>query len=227
MDYSVEGVIGLNVGALRRTVGLSHADLGNAMEALGFAAWRHRQTVMDIEVGARAVTWEELFALAALFEVGPTALLTSPAGATPRYDSVRIGGTSIPARDYTAWWDWSPASWGAPPAAVRGVIHQVLGDRPPWDWRTALSKGPAAAREAFLRDRERYPGPTFLADERVEVRRKLPAGGEAVVVLEPGVPHVARDETEAEALREEEEKGRVRKIDRHTARRMRQRGRKR
>jgi hypothetical protein len=77
--------------------------------------------------------------------------------------------------------------------------------------------------------RRRWPGPIYVIAEGVEgpVRFSAAVGpwsASEPITLEPGVPYVARNDSEARALDDRERQGFVRRISRQQAYRMRKKG---
>jgi transcriptional regulator with XRE-family HTH domain len=228
-EYTVDQVAGAQVRALRVNLGLSQAELGEVMRRIGFEGWRHRQTVVEVEAGNRRLSWDELFALAAFFEMPPATLLV---GGTVSYAKVRLAGRLIEGEHYGAWWGWS-ADRPAPKPVQQAIDHLLYGRAPKrsWAerWRRRRRGGPdlayIEARRDHLDSRSKPAGPTFVSDEDFQASEGLPAFGEVKVELKAGVPYTARDEAEAAVLRSQEALGKVRRIGRHEARRMREEGR--
>jgi transcriptional regulator with XRE-family HTH domain len=230
-------IVGQNLGDLRRSLGLTQVDVARAMVALGFP-WQSRQTVAEVEAGHRAVSWDEFFALAAFFEMPPTALLISPGFQAP-FSHVKLVGRAITWQDWSAWWEWDtrregdsggPLDRPAPGPVKRAIDHVLYGRgfRRPWAarWRKGgpVSTAYSAARDEILARRERPAGPTFVAEETTDLQITVPPWINVKITLEAGMPYAARDEAEAEALRHFERNGTVRRVERHKARALRQRG---
>jgi transcriptional regulator with XRE-family HTH domain len=220
-EHTVDQIIGANVGDLRRRLGLTQEDLRQAMDSLGFE-WRFRQTVAQVEEGSRRLSWDEFFALAAYFEMPPTALLIKP-GAQTSYSHVRIAGRAVTNEDWAAWWAWGPSE-KAPKSVLRAIDHLLYGRVAKGRWSKLLRKGEGLsaayshARDYILSSRKRLPGPTFISDERMEVKEGFAPFGEITFTLVAGEPYVARDDAEAAVLRRKEQDGKVRRIERHKAR---------
>lgn len=224
---AVPEVVGANVAALRQAAGLTQGELAGAMAALGFS-WV-RQTVTEAESGRRPITVEELVGLCTYFEMPVQALLLAP-GSTLPYYAVRLGDRVLIPRV----WVYLVAPWNqkrpAPPW-TRQAIDDVVGDLDrPWAriWRQR-GKHPAAAFaaswEEMLSRRSALPGPIFVVvgNEPLGGRAERPPWGqqEPYIQLEPGSPFVARDEPEARKLMEWERAGKVRRISRQAAYRIR------
>ena len=195
-------VVGQNLSALRQAVGLTQAELGEAMATLGFP-W-YRQTVAEVEAGRRSVTLEEVVALASFFDLRPQVLLTTPGGQPP-YSAVRLGDRTLPLDEWIRLWA------GGDDTDRRKAIDRLMrGVARPWTklWRKAGGH-PA---EPFERERQRrlakrraFPGPIFLSQEHKTVTvARPPWARSATVVLKAGVPYVARDEIEAAVLEAQE-----------------------
>jgi hypothetical protein len=198
---TVEQVIGANVADLRASLGMGQADLGAAMVARGFDAWEHRQTVGAVERGVRALSWAEMLALAEVLGC------RSPRVLMVVRDRVAVGGSTLSAEE------WSER-WGIAPEDRADLTYRVgfFGAERKARRREAVE----ALRQRERRLAERQPaGPTFLAEKRTWI---------GPIELRPGVPYVARDRLERAALVQAEQEGRVTRIDRHKAARLRAKG---
>jgi len=224
-------VIGANIRALRVAAGLTQAELGQAMVEMGFP-WQSRQTVAEVEAGRRHVAPEELVALAAYFDV-PINKLFMGAGFQLPYNKVRVGKRSVGAGTWAKL--TAPRSDREPPNEhIQPAIDEVVGDLDrPWSrlWRERGGHPQEAFAEAW-RERQgqgrRLPGPIYVTTEKAEGRVAFnavvgPWLATVEIVLEDGIPYVARDEAEAEALADRERQGFVRRITRQEAYRMRRR----
>lgn len=216
-------LVGKSVRALRLAAGLAQRDIAEGMRYVGFA-WE-RDTVAQLEAGRRRLGLDELAALAAYFELPPTALIVISVDSR----GVAFEDDHVDAATWVnLWMDW-PFTKGPSPTHKRRAIDALFrGLRRPWAEHWRRERGhPAssyiAAREHALGERQRYPGPIYLPeDDRVIVTAAPPWGAEVKIKLQPLVPYVARDELEAEALDAAAARGEVRKIPKHTAHYLRQ-----
>jgi len=235
-ELSAAEVVGMNLRALREAAGLTQAELGQAMVKLGFP-WQSRQTVAEVEAGRRHAALEELVALAAYFDMPVNTLLTG-AGTALGYSygggRIRVGKKTISAGE------WAQLTVGRtdrepPPEPIQNAIDSLVGkvDRP---WSRLWRKQGGHPAMAFLESwrqrqsrRKRWPGPIYIIAEGIEGPVGLgapvgPWGASTEIRLEPGVPYVARDEREAEALAQREQQGFVRRISRQQAYKLRKKG---
>ncbi|CAN5323761.1 hypothetical protein BH20ACT24_BH20ACT24_16110 [soil metagenome] len=222
-NRTVSEVVGANVATLRRALGLSQEDLARAMALLWFR-W-HRQSVAEVEAGRRPVSIEEVAALGAYFGMRPEALIVAPgiqAGSSP----VRVGATVLTGQHWAALWQ---APGLEPPGPVRRAAIDLLVGKLERPWARLWRRG--APGEAFVRARDlvlgartRHPGPIFLlrGNEPLIMSTSRPPWAQSVSIsLIPGEPYVARDEIEAELLGKLAERGRVRRISRQQAWKLR------
>jgi transcriptional regulator with XRE-family HTH domain len=206
-------LIGEAVRRLREASGWTQSELG---VELAFRGWRSslQSAVASLERGKKHVGWDELLTLAELFAVSPQSLLTVSA---PTDTRVKTAGRELTVQE---WYEQMRVTdedqallWKAArrPSQIGASYRRTL---------KQVQRYSLRSREERLNQRSKFPGPTFVADRRLSVPL-LVLGQKTVIRMPPGTPYVARDELEAEALLEEERKGRVRRIDRHTARRLR------
>ena len=228
-EWTADDILGTNCARLRRAAGLSQRELARDMSAVGFA-WE-RDTISQIETARRRLGFDELAALAAYFELPPRALLSPPAELL--FGRVAFGQGVIDSKTWSSLWaEWDFSEGPAPKHyrdAVDAIFHAV---RRPWAliWRRKKGhpgRAYAQAREELLSQRSKYPGPIFLADRPDGVDMPMAPWSQWVGVtirLEPGVPYVARDEVEAEALDDlvERSEGHVRRITRAQAHYLRE-----
>lgn len=221
---TVSQVVGRNVSYLRQEAGLTQEELAAAMTDLGFG-WR-RQTVTEVEAGHRPVSIEELAAVSALFDMPPEAVVVA-AGLVPgpsTGDAVSLGKRVLSSADWISLWNAGPVV--KPPARERRVAIDRLtaGMRRPWArlWRRSRGQPAPAfaqARKEAQAARSRHPGPTYMSQEDVDVRVVRPLWmAKESLKLRAGVPYVARDELEADALGKEPG---VQRISRQAAYRLR------
>jgi transcriptional regulator with XRE-family HTH domain len=213
--------------ALRLAAGLSQEKLSDLMSEIGLG-WR-RQTVALIESGSRAVTLDEVVALAALFEVSLYGLLHSPSG---KQDDIpiRLGERAIPRGKWAALIaDRRLAPFVEPAGPVlRGGIDEVVGglDRP-WAriWRERGGSAVSAyaeSRDEVLEKRGRLPGPIFMVDEQTTISTVIGPWSKTIkFTLRPGEVYLPRDESELAAIEQAEQRGAVRRITRQQAYRIR------
>jgi transcriptional regulator with XRE-family HTH domain len=224
-------LIGQNIRSLRRAAGLTQADLADALREAGLKTWQ-RQTVAETESGRRDITVEELVVVAAFFEMPLSSLLASP-GSAVSVGTVKVGKRRLHFADWANLVEQGRGPLEKAGSLVQRAIDALVGDLPrPWAkrWRRS-GNGPsayAAARDELLAARTRLPGPIFVWEGEGDFGRSTtipPWGASVVVKLERGVPYVARDEYEAEGLREATKTHReLRVISRQEAYRLRQKG---
>jgi transcriptional regulator with XRE-family HTH domain len=231
---TADQIVGGNMRALRLAAGLTQGELGAAMVDLGFP-WRSRQTVAEIEAGRRAVTLEELVAIAAYFDMPVNTMLTGAGTAIPHSDrEVWVGNRTVKADAWTL--ITTPRTDQEPPNEIIGpAIDDLVGDLDrPWSrrWRE-LGGHPAAAFADAWKERSarrmRQPGPIYVIADGVEGPVSFstvvgPWSQTIPITLTPGVPYAARDESEAEALADRERQGFVKRLSRQQAYRLRQKG---
>jgi transcriptional regulator with XRE-family HTH domain len=238
---TVAELIGGNIYTLRRAIGLTQAELAEAMQAIGFDTWL-RQTVAETEAGRRDITIEELVAIAAFFEMPLRALLISPGSLIEMPDGIDVGDRTIEPGDWINLVEQGRSSpLDEAPKLTQQAIDALVGRLSrPWAtrWRRRSKKAPetkapdayVAARAELLLSRERYPGPIFLWEGEGDLGRSttIPPWGVSVgFTLKPGVPYVARDEFEAEELHkiiDEHPQMKLRVINRQEAYRLRKKG---
>jgi transcriptional regulator with XRE-family HTH domain len=228
VERTVSEVVGQTVSALRQATGLTQAELASAMRDMGFA-WQ-RQTVARIERGVRTLNVDELVAVAAYFEMPVQAVLARPEvlGASSAFDEwrpIRIGERLVDVRDWlNAVWQSGRSHDDRPDTATRRAIDAVVGNlRRPWAayWRRGDDAARAFQRARTERDDRKRSGPIFVVDQDVEIQTTPPLWGQpSVTKLEAGVPYTARDEFEAEAIRQTTN---ARVVTKQRAYRMRQR----
>jgi transcriptional regulator with XRE-family HTH domain len=209
-------VIGASVRRLRESSGWTQADLGTELAIRGWGS-SLQSAVAALERGRKRLGWAECIVLADVFRVSAQSLMTLswPASST----RVRVGE-----RDLTSdeWYERMRVT-----DEDRAVLRQAARRPPagePRHRRVArqFQQIVLSQREEQLKQRAKFPGPTFVADRPMAIPFSLPRWGtRAVIHLRPGAPYVARDRLEADALLAAEGEGRVRRIDRHTARRLR------
>jgi transcriptional regulator with XRE-family HTH domain len=209
-ERTVSEIVGEIVRALRQAVGLTQTDLAAAMRELGFA-WQ-RQTVARIERGVRTLNVDELVAVAAYFEMPIPALLARPdiLGPSTVFDvwrPVRIGDRLIDVRDWlNAVWQRGRSYNDRADTDTRRGIDAIVSNLPrPWAgyWRRGAKAAEAFHRAWAERDDRKPFGPIFVVDERTEIEITRPLWGESSTIrLEAGVPYTARDEFEAETIRQ-------------------------
>jgi transcriptional regulator with XRE-family HTH domain len=228
VERTVSEVVGQTVSALRQATALTQADLASAMRDMGFS-WQ-RQTVARIERGVRTLNVDELVAVAAYFEMPVQALLARPEvlGPSAVFDEwrpIRIGERLVDVRDWlNVVWQGGRGRDDRPDTATRRAIDAVVGDlRRPWaaNWRRGDEAARAFHRARTERDDRKRSGPIFVVDRDVEIRTTLPLWGQpSAIKLEAGIPYTARDEFEAEAIRQTTD---ARVVTKQRAYRMRQR----
>lgn len=228
VERTVSEVVGQTVSALRQATGLTQAELASAMRDMGFA-WQ-RQTVARIERGVRTLNVDELVAVAAYFEMPVQAVLARPEvlGASSAFDEwrpIRIGERLVDVRDWlNAVWQSGRSYDDRPDTATWRAIDAVVGNlRRPWAayWRRGDDAARAFHRARTEREDRKRSGPIFVVDQDVEIQTTPPLWGQSSVTkLEAGVPYTARDEFEAEAIRQTTS---ARVVTKQRAYRMRQR----
>ncbi|MGX9919473.1 helix-turn-helix domain-containing protein [Streptomyces sp. NPDC002248] len=130
-------VIGERVKALRRRKGLTGAELGNEVTALGLK-W-DRSIVANVENGRRqSVSVGELLALSIVLDVAPVNLLIPPAGGryrpapTVEYDADTVrawvrGFTPLPGTDTRTFYTETPADeWRDPDLPARAETENEV-----------------------------------------------------------------------------------------------------
>jgi hypothetical protein len=197
------------------------------MRDIGFA-WQ-RQTVARIEQGVRTLNVDELVALAAYFEMPIGAVLARPEvlGPSTVFDEwrpVRIGDRLIDVRDWlNAVWQRGRTYNDRADTDTRRAIDAIVSNLPrPWAryWRRGTETAEAFHRARTERDDRKPSGPIFVVDEQAEVVASRPLWGESsTITLEAGVPYTARDEFEAQTIRQ---KTNARVLTKQQAYRMRQ-----
>jgi transcriptional regulator with XRE-family HTH domain len=217
-ERAVSEVVGQTVSALRQAAGLTQAELAAAMREMGFP-WQ-RQTVARIE----------LVALAAYFEMPVPALLARPEvlGPSTVFDEwrpIRVGDRLIDVRDWlNAVWQRGRSYNDRADTDTRRGIDAIVGNlRRPWAayWRRGAEPAQAFHRARTERDDRKRSGPIFLVDEDVEIGTTRPLWGQpSNIKLEAGIPYTARDEFEAETIRQTSN---ARVLTKQQAYRMRQR----
>jgi transcriptional regulator with XRE-family HTH domain len=227
-ERAVSEVVGQTVSALRQAAGLTQAELAAAMREMGFP-W-HRQTVARIERGLRTLNVDELVALAAYFEMPVPALLARPEVLGPstvfeEWRPIRVGDRLIDVRDWlNAVWQRGRSYNDPADTDTRRGIDAIVGNlRRPWAayWRRGAKAAQAFHRARTERDDRKRSGPIFIVDEDVEIGTTRPLWGQpSNIKLEAGVPYTARDEFEAETIRETTN---ARVLTKQQAYRMRQR----
>jgi transcriptional regulator with XRE-family HTH domain len=225
-ERSVSEIVGETVSSLRQAAGLTQAELADAMREMGFA-WQ-RQTVARIESGLRTLNVDELVALAAYFEMPIAALLARPEvlGPSTVFDDwrpVRIGDRLIDVRDWlnVVWQPGRTYNARADKDTRRGIDAVVGNLSRPWAryWRHGAKAAEAFDRAWSERDDRKPSGPIFVVNKRTEIVTTRPLWGESSTIrLEPGVPYTARDEFEAETIRQ---KTNARVVTKQQAYRMR------
>lgn len=196
--------------------GLTQAELAERLHRVGWGS-RQQSAVASLEGGRRRVDIDDLCRIASAFGVPPQALLVTHLSAP-----IRVADK-----------DLAPDAWQELMRVTkedsRALWHATRKSIPEMEaikWRRRLNRQAAslvlASREKELAGRTKFPGPTFVTDLRVSVDVPLPDWRVVDrIELSPGIPHVARDRLEAEALLGAAEEGRIRRIDRHEARRLR------
>lgn len=227
-ERAVSDVVGQTVSALRQAAGLTQAELAAAMREMGFP-WQ-RQTVARIERGLRTLNVDELVALAAYFEMPVPALLARPEvlGPSTVFDEwrpIRVGDRLIDVRDWlNAVWQRGRSYNDRADTDTRRGIDAIVGNlRRPWSayWRGGAEAAQAFHRARTERDDRKRSGPIFVVDEDVEIGTMRPLWGQpSNIKLEAGVPYTARDEFEAETIRQTTN---ARVLTKQQAYRMRQR----
>jgi transcriptional regulator with XRE-family HTH domain len=216
-EPTADELIGRNLAAVRKAAGARQEDVAAAMRYVGFE-WQ-RDTVAQVESGNRRIGFDELAVIAAYFELPPTYFIATPlpGAAPPLLGSEKVG-----------WQEWANlwTSWDidepSPRHKRRAIDRLFKGLDRPWArfWRKSKKRAESfvRARDEMLSERERFPGPIFVADTNVEWAAPGLWGVQVSIHLQAGVPYVARDEIEAAALqRLAEESSDVRRIPRHTA----------
>jgi transcriptional regulator with XRE-family HTH domain len=227
-ERSVSEIVGQTVSALRQAAGLTQAELAAAMRETGFP-WQ-RQTVARIERGVRTLNVDELVALAAYFEMPVPALLARPEVLGPsmvfdEWRPIRVGDRLIDVRD---WLNavWQRGRWyndRADTDTRRGIDAIVGNLRRPWaaHWRRGAEAAQAFHRARTERDDRKRSGPIFVVDEDIDIATRRPLWGQpSSIRLRAGVPYTARDEFEAETIRQTTD---ARVLTKQQAYRMRQR----
>jgi len=211
-------VVGRAVRGLRVSSGLTQAELAERLHRLDWGS-RQQSAVASLEGGGRRIDIDDLCRIASVFGVSPQALLVTHLSAP-----IRVGND-----------DLTPDAWHKLMRVTRedsrALWHATRKSIPEMEsikWQRRLNRQAArvvlASREKELAGRAKFPGPTFVADSQASVDVPLPDWGVVDrIELVPGIPHVARDRLEADALLDAAGKGVVRRIDRHEARRMRSR----
>jgi len=203
---NINRITGSAVGNLRRAVGLTQAELANAMQQAGFG-WS-RTTVAEVETAVRALSIEELLGVASYFEV-PTWFILLGVGAP--IDSVRLGNAELPVKDWAHFvMDSRTHAYDVVHPDTRSVIDRIWrGVRRPWAtiWRKEGNAGSGymEARRRALSRRSRFPGPTYVFTGEGNLAPSstiAPWGMNVKFELLPGEPYVARDDIEAALLEE-------------------------
>ena len=222
-EHQIDELVGANLTTFRVTLGLRQEDLSSAMVRMGFPTWKARQTVQQVEVGIRRLSWDELFAVSAFLDVSPAALLIRWPWDEPDA-SVLINGVRTDPETYVEAWSWDYLEDTAPDLARRLIARLTKGVRRSWDGSWPRGGAFASAREETLGKRTRLPGPTFVSvDRRLTLTLvKGPWDAEIRITLHPGEPYTARDGWEAEALIAAEDQGQILRLKPYQARRMRQ-----
>jgi transcriptional regulator with XRE-family HTH domain len=226
-ERTVSEVVGQTISALRQAAGLTQAELAAAMREIGFP-WQ-RQTVARVERGVRALNVDELVALAAYFEMPVPAVLARPEVLGPstvfeQWRPIRIGDRLIDVRDWlNAVWQRGRTQNDRADTDTRRGIDSIVGNlQRPWAayWRRGAKAAQAFHRAWTERDDRKRSGPIFVVDEDVEIGTTRPLWGQPVnIKLEAGVPYTARDEFEAETVRQ---MTKARVVTKQRAYRMRQ-----
>jgi len=222
-EHEMDELVGANVATFRKALGLRQEDLSSAMVRMGFETWSARQTVQQVEVGVRRLSWDEMFAMSAFLDVSPAALLIRwPWDDTDA--SVVINGVRTDPDTYLEAWNWDYLEDTAPDLTRRLIARLTKGVKRSWDGSWPRGGAFASARDETLTKRKRFPGPTFASMERrlTLTLVKGPWDTEIRITLHAGEPYTARDEWEAEALAAAEDQGRVVRLKPYQARRMRQ-----
>lgn len=216
-------VFGRRMAILRKSLGLSQAQLAEAISSVGLR-WL-RETVVQIESGKRGVSLAEAAAVAAFFEMPPVELIAAP---IPDSSEVILGNQVLDRDEWlNLWADW-PYQKEPPGPRKRAAIDRLFKPlKRPWASFWRRRGGPPGkafldAREKVLSERTKFPGPIFVSDEDYTRTQAFgPFGAQLVITLKAGEPYVARDEAEAAALLDAEENGQVRRVPRHVAQYMR------
>jgi transcriptional regulator with XRE-family HTH domain len=211
-------IVGRAVRALRTASGMTQAELGVQLATLG-AHSRWQSGVAALEAGRRRIGFDDLLALARIFAVTPQSLLAIRSHGDDI--KIEIGGLTLTIEEWFASMRIGDddvhalADSSGQPSRRKRHADQL---------RRLMRKVAEQQREQALANRTKLPGPTFIGDDDVVLMLTLqPFGAQVPLKLRKGKPHVARDELEARALLEAEADGRVRRISRHEARRIRER----
>jgi transcriptional regulator with XRE-family HTH domain len=215
-----ERIVGQAVRRIRLARGLTQAQLGAELAALG-AASKWQSGVAALEAGRRRIGIDDLIALARIFDVPPQTLLAiRPHEKAP---SVQVGEQTL-AR--TEWYDAMRISKNDE-NSLRSASPYVT--KTPTERRRkahfdAVRATRIKLREDALRERRKFPGPTFVADRDLVIQLRLDELDTRVPLqLRRGEPYVARDAIEAQALAHQADEGKIRRVDRFEARRIRAR----
>ena len=201
---------------LRETAGLTQADLADRLHQRGWGS-SQQSAVASLERGQRRVGFDDLVRLASVFEVPPQALLVALSS-----ESIGVGGTLHTRDEWHTLMRVNKKDSGALLSALRRRVPERTTSGSRQGTTRSGHKVVLAGRERELAVRAKYSGPTFVSDTRQTVWVPLPSwDAQDRIDLAPGVPHVARDRVEREALLDAATEGRVRRIDRHEARRLR------
>ena len=204
--------MGRAVQRLRESSGLTQAELADRLNEIGWGP-RQQSAIANLERGKRRINLEDLCLIASVFDVPPQALLYSASS-----DPVRVGRMDLEADEWRALMRVTKEDR----EALYSALHKSIPSKSHRRSGRLIRKVVLAGREKELAERSKYSGPTYVADIRTSVYVPLPSFGvKDRIDLNPGDPHVARDRLEAEALLAASEEGRIRRIDRHEARRLR------
>jgi transcriptional regulator with XRE-family HTH domain len=222
VDKTVQELIGASVRDLRQAAGLTQAELGKAMTEGFEFKWENAQAVAAAESGKRRFQVDEVLALAAYFDVSPTALLIAPGSQIDGSITITTNDRRITIMDYARWWLADKQS--APVEVVDKVASRRSLDRP---WSRLRRKGKhlteafEASRQARLAKRPpaAYPGPVVLPTRpAMEISTSVAPFGQSVRITIPATGYTGRDDIERDILLAAAERGDVEVVDRRSRR---------
>ena len=192
---------------------MTQAELALRLSSLGWES-SLQTSVAALERGRRRITVTDLALLALALEVQPQALLTAPPSAR-----VQVGNQEFTSEAWHALLHVTESDVSTMRTRTGRRTRAALSDR---ERKRILARLVLGRREQQLMTRKKFPGPTYVSDRSIRLALRIPPWDVLTEIrLRPGVPYVARDRLEAELLKAKEAEGKIRRIDRFEARRLR------